>query len=97
MKEFKQVRTILWFMLGLIAIKYPIGTFMTLENWREIEKEQGQNNFFGFTVDEWMVQNLFTSGFTTVLLIVLIVLLAGLLIGAERNTRRNDFTFALPY
>lgn len=97
MKEFKQVRTILWFMLGLIVIKYPIATFMTLENWREIEKEQGQNNVFGFTVDEWMVQNLFTSGFTKVLLIVLIVLLAGLLIGAERNTRRNDFTFALPF
>lgn len=96
MKEYKQSKILLWVLLAIFFFDYPIRISSQLESWRQIQKDAITHNF-DFVVDEWMVRNLFGGGFSTFMSVILIVLLAGLLIGAERNTRKNDFSFALPF
>ncbi|UCZ54253.1 hypothetical protein LGQ02_05680 [Bacillus shivajii] len=90
-QNFQQTKFIVVILFVLFAIQLPFQAFLSIENWRTqpISSIQQQHQFYLFEV--------FSTGVMTFLIIMSLVFLAALLIGIERNTRRNDFTFSLPF
>ncbi|MDE5412711.1 hypothetical protein [Alkalihalobacterium chitinilyticum] len=99
MKEFKQTKALIFGLLLLFFFDFPIRVSLSLESWKTLEEQAAINpDMYGHViVNDYMVRSLFFGGFATFLGLILIVLLAGIMIGSERNTRKNDFSFALPY
>ncbi|WP_209125440.1 ABC transporter permease subunit [Alkalihalobacillus sp. BA299] len=99
MKEYKHTKTLIWGLLLLFFFDFPIRVSLSLESWKAMEEQAASDpgSYAHPIVHDFMVRSLFFGGFATFLGMILIVLLAGVLIGSERNTRRNDFSFALPY
>ncbi|QKS70706.1 ABC transporter permease subunit [Paenalkalicoccus suaedae] len=97
-QNFKQSRMMIWILFTIFVLQMPVQTIFTLQAWRErsIEAE----NTFGYTfeIGSFEVSSIFFyPGLYNVIIALIITVLAALMIGLERNTRRNDFTFALPY
>ncbi|WP_100406834.1 hypothetical protein [Bacillus solitudinis] len=89
-KEWKQGKVVLMLITLLFIFQYPMRAVLGLQDLRETRNE----NWF---MPEHQVPNIFGPGVPTMLIIVFIVLLAVQFIGLERNTRRHDFSFALPF
>ncbi|WP_218970622.1 ABC transporter permease subunit [Alkalihalobacterium alkalinitrilicum] len=99
MKEYKQTKTLIWGLLILFFFDFPIRVSLNLESWKTMEEHAliEPTAYANPIVHDFMVRSLFFGGFATFLGMIIIVLLAGIMIGSERNTRKNDFSFALPY
>ncbi|PYZ98897.1 hypothetical protein CR205_10095 [Alteribacter lacisalsi] len=91
MQNYKQSKLFVWIIFMILFIHLPLYTMMTLSNWRAREAQPYQ-----YYVSEIHVFNIFSGGFLSILMTGAAVVLAALLVGLERNTRRNDFTFSLP-
>src|SRR5690606_37771153 len=70
----------------------PLGMGLKIEEWKEIKHEP-----YFFQNIEHEVYSSFSNGVFIVLLVVLIFGLAAVLIGKERNSKRHDFSLALPF
>ncbi len=89
MQNYKQSKMIVWILFVIFIIHLPFQAIVTIENWREA------GSVFNNRVSDMYL--LFTGGSLPLFGTISIIVLAGLLIGIERNTRRNDFTFSLPF
>lgn len=90
LKEYNQSKLYLWVMLTLFIIMLPVRAMIHLDQWAEMTKQ-------GIQFDDYLLVTLFGASFPSLLIIFLLIVMAAVMIGAERNSRRNDFTFALPY
>ncbi|WP_088102441.1 ABC transporter permease subunit [Halalkalibacter urbisdiaboli] len=88
-KEWKQGKIMLLMVGLLLLFHYPIRAIIAIEDWREAIK---QDYFMPHSVPEF-----FGPSMPGMLAIIFIVLLAVQFIGTERNTRKHDFSFALPF
>ncbi len=89
-KEWKQGRTLLALITLLFVFLYPLRTIVVLKDWRE---RLGEEYFY----PEYEVPAALLPNLTAVLILILLIMLAVIFIGVERNTRRHDFAFALPF
>lgn len=96
-QNYKQTRIIIWMILALFIIFLPFQSTLSLENWKEREEEAQLVDDYVYEVQEWDVLNIFSDGPLSVLGAIALIILACMLVGLERNTRRNDFTFSLPF
>lgn len=90
MKEYKQSKMYVWMLLTLFVIMLPVRASLHLDQWEEMTKQ-------GIQFDDYLIRSLFGVNIPSIIVIFLLIVMAAAMIGAERNTRRNDFTFALPY
>ncbi|MDQ0353072.1 ABC-2 type transport system permease protein [Alkalibacillus filiformis] len=94
MKEWKHNLLVSAGFLITLLLAYPLMAFMQFETWREWKQ---------FNPEIWeqqkasQIQFIFEPNFFGMILVGLVILLAGFLIGLERNTKRHDFSMALPY
>ncbi|WP_026689007.1 ABC transporter permease subunit [Alteribacter aurantiacus] len=88
-QNYKQSKMLIWILTIIFVIHLPFQTMIAIENWREYP------HFYSAT--EYDIYRLFIGGSLPFFVLIATAILAGLLIGIERNTRRNDFTFSLPF
>ncbi|WP_027965359.1 ABC transporter permease [Halalkalibacillus halophilus] len=94
MKEWKHASVICFSLLLTFIVAYPVMIGTQMDTWRgmmENDPEMWQQ------VQSSYVNMAFGLTFLTVISVVVIILLAGFLIGLEKNTKRHDFTMALPF
>jgi ABC-type transport system involved in multi-copper enzyme maturation permease subunit len=96
-QNYKQTRIIIWMILALFILHMPFQSVLSLERWNEQEQQAQQVEDYIYEIQAWDVLEIFSQGTLPILLSISIIALACLLIGLERNTRRNDFTFSLPF
>lgn len=96
-QNYKQTRIIIWMILALFILHMPFQSILSLESWQEREQQAQQVEDYMYEIQAWDVLEIFSQGVLPILLSISIIALACLLIGLERNTRRNDFTFSLPF
>ncbi|WP_280768699.1 hypothetical protein [Salipaludibacillus daqingensis] len=96
-QNYKQTRIIIWMILALFILHLPFQSILSLERWKEQEHQAQQVEDYTYEIQAWEVLEIFSQGTLPILLSLGIIALACLLIGLERNTRRNDFTFSLPF
>ncbi|PYZ94063.1 hypothetical protein CR194_00540 [Salipaludibacillus keqinensis] len=96
-QNYKQTRMIIWMILALFVLHMPFQSILSLETWQEREEQAQQIEDYVYEVQAWDVLQIFSQGLLPLILSISIITLACLLIGLERNTRRNDFTFSLPF
>ncbi|UCZ54254.1 hypothetical protein LGQ02_05685 [Bacillus shivajii] len=96
-QNYKQTRMIMSMIFVLFTIHLPFQALLTLESWRTEKEYFSEFHNQPFEVFTYQIHQIFSAGLLPFLVAVAIILLAGLLIGTERNTRRNDFTFSLPF
>ncbi|WP_179298737.1 ABC transporter permease subunit [Evansella halocellulosilytica] len=96
-QNYKQTKLIIFIILALYIIKLPFQAFTRIEFWNEQKDHAEQFSDVGFEILPFELYNVFSSGLMTFLLSFAVIFLAGLLIGIERNSRRHDFTFSLPF
>ncbi|WP_416149136.1 hypothetical protein ACM26V_23280 [Salipaludibacillus sp. HK11] len=96
-QNYKQTRITTWMIFALFVLHMPFQTVLTLETWQEREEQAQQVEEHVYEIQAWEVLEIFSQGTFPIILSISIILLACLLIGLERNTRRNDFTFSLPF
>jgi len=96
-QNYKQTRIIIWMILALFILHMPFQSVLSLENWKEQEQQAEQIDDYVYEIQAWDVLEIFSQGTFPMLLSISMIALACLLIGLERNTRRNDFTFSLPF
>ncbi|RNA68648.1 ABC transporter permease subunit [Alteribacter keqinensis] len=89
LQNYKQSKMLVWIFAIIFAVHLPFQTMITLENWREYP--------YMYSNSTYEVYRLFIGGTLPVFILFASAIFAGLLIGIERNTRRNDFTFSLPF
>ncbi|MCM3712939.1 ABC transporter permease [Alkalihalobacillus oceani] len=89
-KEWKQSWVLLTMITLLFVFLYPMRTFLGLNDWRE-----RINDEYFFPQHE--VPAIFGVSMTGIMILIFLVLLAVQFLGTERNTRRHDFAFALPF
>lgn len=89
-KEWKQSKMYLLMITLLFIFLYPMRAILGLEEWRELTNQE-------YFMPEHAVPVVFGPGTSGMLIIIFLVLLAVQFIGTERNTRRHDFSFALPF
>ncbi|MFA9557481.1 ABC transporter permease subunit [Evansella sp. AB-rgal1] len=97
-QNYKQTKMVVWMLLVLFMIHLPFQAIMTLESWRTRQTQlrlQFPIQPFEFYIYE--IYNLFFQGMFAFIVMFVIIFLACLLIGVERNTRRMDFSFSLPF
>lgn len=90
LKEYKQSKLYVWMLLTLFIIMLPVRASLHLDQWAEMTKQ-------GISFDAHLIRSLFGASMPSFLVLFLLIVMAAVMIGAERNTRRNDFTFALPF
>ncbi len=76
----------------LFVFLYPMQAILELEEWRELTLTNQE-----YFMPEHAVPGVFGPGISGMLIMIFLVLLAVQFIGTERNTRRHDFSFALPF
>lgn len=96
-QNYKQTRFIIWMILALFILHLPFQSVLSMETWKEREQQAQQVEDYMYEIQAWDVLEIFSQGFLPILLSISIIAFACLLIGLERNTRRNDFTFSLPF
>ncbi len=96
-QNYKQTRYIIWMILALFILHMPFQSVLSLERWNEQEQQAQQVEDYVYEIQAWNVLEIFSQGTLPIFLSISIIALACLLIGLERNTRRNDFTFSLPF
>ncbi|NEU30763.1 ABC transporter permease [bacterium LRH843] len=89
-KEWKQSKLILIMLSILFVFHYPMRAILGLGDWRERAGEE-------YFMPEFEVPSIFGPSLPSFLILLLLVYLAVQFIGTERNTRRHDFSFALPF
>ncbi|GAA0449873.1 ABC-2 transporter permease [Alkalibacillus silvisoli] len=94
MKEWKHNSLVSFGLLIVYLLAYVATAFMQFDTWRVWQNHQP---------DLWEqrqvheINSIFEPGFFGMVAILIIILLAGYLIGLERNTKRHDFSLALPF
>ncbi|MBU9714784.1 ABC transporter permease subunit [Evansella tamaricis] len=96
-QNFKQTRMIVGILLVLFILYLPFFIMLSIGSWQEQVEHFSQFPDSEFTLYEYEVYNIFSVGIFPFLVVIGIIFFAGLLIGVERNTRRMDFTFSLPF
>jgi ABC-type transport system involved in multi-copper enzyme maturation permease subunit len=96
-QNYKQAKMVIWMMLALFILQMPIQAILSIESWKERAAQADQAEEYVYEIQAWDILQIFSEGMFTIFVTVAIVMLAVLLIGLERNTRRNDFTFSLPF
>ncbi|SES66889.1 ABC-2 type transport system permease protein [Salinibacillus kushneri] len=91
-KEWKHAKVIIWAILVVYLIQFPVFISMKMEEWKDYQYE----SFFQNRMD-YEITSAFTGNFLIVISVGLIFILAGVLVGLERNSKRHDFSLALPY
>ncbi|WP_188206730.1 hypothetical protein [Alkalibacillus aidingensis] len=94
MKEWKHSVLVCFGLLSVFLLTYlvPVTTrFDTWRHWQEHEPRMWEQ----MQVNE--INRVFDPNFFGVISIGVILILAGVLIGLERNTKRHDFSMALPF
>lgn len=89
-KEWKQSWVLLTMITLLFVFLYPMRTFLGLNDWRERANDQ-------YFYPHYEVPAIFGVSMTGIMILIFLVLLAVQFLGTERNTRRHDFAFALPF
>ncbi|AXF57142.1 hypothetical protein [Salicibibacter kimchii] len=93
-KDLKPSAMILLILTIIFAIQYPLRTILELDHLRLLESEV--THVFSSRMDNF-VQDIFSANALSLFSIIAIVVMGGMLIGLERNTRRHDFSFSLPF
>lgn len=96
-QNFKQSKFIIWILLVLFILQMPLQAILSIETWTERAEQAAETDEYVYEVQAWDIHQIFSQGMFTVFIGAALVLFAVLLLGLERNTRRNDFTFSLPY
>ncbi len=96
-QNYKQTRMIIWMTLALFVVFLPFQSTLALETWKELQEQAQLVDDSIYEVQQWDVLQIFSEGGLAILVTLSIIVLAGMLVGLERNTRRNDFTFSLPF
>ncbi|WP_164931494.1 ABC transporter permease [Longirhabdus pacifica] len=104
-KDYKQTKFILWAIVLICILALPLNTAVQLEELRiKVEKDELDGDFANDTEKFEVISRSINSSIlpdtmamTNVILSVMIILLAGVMIGAERGNKTNDFTFTLPF
>lgn len=97
LQNFKQTKLLIGLMFGLYIVHMPFQATLALESWAEREDMAETIDDYVYEVQRWDVLQVFSEGIVSFFLLVTVVIFAGLLIGLERNTRKMDFAFSLPY
>jgi hypothetical protein len=92
MKEWKHTSIIILAIFILFIIQFPIRISLKIEEWKKIESDP----FFELNM-QFEVFSAFSGSVFAAIALLLVVVLAGIMIGLERSTKRNDFSLALPY
>ncbi|UTR14186.1 ABC transporter permease subunit [Salipaludibacillus sp. LMS25] len=95
-QSYKQTRLVIWMILALFVIHMPLQAILAIERWKE-EEQMYFSEGYTFEFDKWDVLMIFSEGALSIFLTAAIIALACMLIGLERNTRKQDFTFSLPF
>lgn len=96
-QNYKQSKFVLWILLALFVMQMPLQAVISIETWNERVEQTMETDEYVYEVQAWDMQQIFSQGLFTIFIAIALILLAVMLIGLERNTRRNDFTFSLPY
>ncbi|TVP81088.1 MAG: hypothetical protein EA344_13265 [Alkalicoccus sp.] len=96
-QNYKQSKFLIWILLALFVVQMPLQAILSVESWQERSERTAYSEEYVYEVQAWDIMQIFSQGMFTVFLAAAIVIFASLLIGLERNTRRSDFTFSLPY
>ncbi|PRO64669.1 hypothetical protein [Alkalicoccus urumqiensis] len=96
-QNYKQSRFVLGILFVLFVIQMPLQAILTIETWNERAAQADQAEEYVYEVQSWEVEAIFSDDLFSLMVSGAILLLALVLVGLERNTRRNDFTFALPF
>lgn len=94
-QNYKQTKIVVWVLAVLFILALPIQTMFSIESWAS--RSYSGPDGYTFELSEFDILSIFSHGLFQLVIPVTIVLLACLLIGVERNTRRMDFTFSLPF
>ncbi|SER97039.1 ABC transporter permease subunit [Salisediminibacterium halotolerans] len=97
LQNYKQTKLVIGLMFALYLIHMPFQAVLAIETWMEREEMADSIDDYVYEVQRWDVLQVFSEGIISVFLLITVVVLAGLLIGLERNTRKMDFAFSLPY
>lgn len=96
-QNYKHTKLLLWIILALFVVHMPFQATLSIEQWNErAEMAQTIDNYV-YEVQRFDLIQVFSEGAVTIFLVIAIIGLAAMLIGLERNTRRQDFTLSLPY
>lgn len=96
-QNYKQSKLIIWILLALFIIQMPLQAVISIENWNDRMEQTMETEEYVYEVQSWDILQIFSQGPLTIFIGSSLIILAAMLIGLERNTRRNDFTFSLPY
>ncbi len=96
-QNYKQSKLLIWALFVLFILQMPIQAILSIETWNERAEQAGEAEEYVYEVQSWDVQQIFSQGTFTIFIALAIIFFAVLLVGLERNTRRNDFTFSLPF
>ncbi|SDZ16655.1 ABC-2 type transport system permease protein [Evansella caseinilytica] len=96
-QNYKQTRMVVWILLVLYIVHLPFQTLLTIESWRKQLEELSLYPDWSLEILPFEILGIFSRGILPFILMFTIILFACMLIGSERNTRRMDFTFSLPF
>ncbi|CAM3945562.1 ABC transporter permease subunit [Alkalicoccus chagannorensis] len=96
-QNWKQIKLVVWILLVIFVLHMPLQAALSIETWNERVEQAEQSEEYVYEVQAWEVQQIFSEGLFSFFAAFTIAFLAAVLIGLERNTRRNDFTFSLPF
>ncbi|AOM82436.1 ABC transporter permease [Salisediminibacterium beveridgei] len=96
-QNYKHTKLLLWIILALFVIHMPFQATLSIEHWNERADMADTIDNYVYEVQRFDLIQVFSEGAVTVFLVIALIGLAAMLIGLERNTRRQDFTLSLPY
>ncbi|ADI00012.1 ABC transporter permease [Salisediminibacterium selenitireducens] len=96
-QNYKHTKLLLWIILAMFVIHMPFQATLSIEHWNERADMAETIDNYVYEVQRWDLIQVFSEGAVTIFLVIGIIGLAAMLIGLERNTRRQDFTLSLPY
>ncbi|TMW70282.1 ABC-2 transporter permease [Alteribacter natronophilus] len=96
MQNYKQSKLMVWVIFVIMLFHFPFNAMTTVANMEE-QIRLSVLHSYDYTPSGLHAANIFNGGALSLMMIVSTIILASLLIGVERNTRRNDFTFSLPF
>lgn len=97
-QNYKQTKIVVWIMLLLFLFAIPIQALFAIESWEsQIQNSGAEPYFYTFKLSHWDVYSVFAQTEFQFIIAFALTFFACLLIGVERNTRRMDFTFSLPF
>ncbi len=91
-KEWKHVSLLIWAIFIIGFIQFPLMISLKIEEWKTDQDQPFFNEHIPFEIHSAFSGNLFS-----IVLLGLILGLSATFIGKERNSKRHDFSLALPF